>query len=322
MTDTANTPVPGWLRFWAWLTAALCLPLAIAGAETTTKGVGMVDSKPFRHPLYLFQREEGVPGQPVRFLHLIETGQIGMLIEHSHRFFGVVVGLAAIVLCVGLLAQGSGWRRWLGLAALLAVSAQGLLGYFRVSEISRALAALHGCAAQLVFGFLAATAVVLSRAWDRPAVSAALRWPALGILALLYVQMVFGALLRHLLNPAAQRLHVLLAFAVLVGVLWLARRVRKEEPPGAARLAAHLLAAFVVLQPILGVEAWITRLAAELPDAVPSTFWGDFTRSGHHVLGTVIFALMACLTCLLWRPRGKEVTAAMLHARAMEGARP
>ncbi len=321
MTDQTSNPVPFWLRLWAWLTAALCLPLAIAGAETTTKGVGMVDPAGVRSPLYLFQGE--AEGGPMRLVHLIETGQYGLVIEHSHRLFGWAVGLCAIVLFVGLLVSVRDWRRWLGSIALAAVVGQGVLGIFRVSRISTALAALHGCAAQLVFATLVGVAVLLSGAWSRPATTRELRWPAAFLMALIYVQIVFGAFMRHLLDPVAQRLHILLAFVVVVGVLWLARKVRKEEASPAARLAAHLLAAFVVLQPILGVEAWIRRFGSgELPDAVASTFWGDFMRSGHHVLGTLIFAATAALVCLLFRPMGRETAAVLLHARAMEGVRP
>jgi len=318
MTDPSATLVPRWLQWCAWCAVALALPLAAFGAEVTTKNVGMADRVALRSPLYLLQPES--PGGAIRLFHLIETGQYGLLIEHSHRLFGWAVGLAAIVLCVGLLLGAGDWRRWLGLVVLAAVVGQGLLGIFRVSEISKPLAALHGCAAQLVFATLAAVAVTLSDSWARPGAASGLRWYSVALLALLYVQIVFGAIMRHLLDPVAQRLHVLLAFAAVVGVLWLARQVRKEDSSRGARLAAHLLAAFIVLQPILGVEAWVRRFGSgELPDAVQSSFWGDLTRSGHHVLGTLIFATTAALTTLLFRPRERATSHAMLHARAMEG---
>src|SRR5947209_8825556 len=79
----------------------------------------------------------------------------GFLIEHSHRLAGYVVGCCVIVLAAGL------WRtaptrglRWLGVAGLLAVIAQGLLGGFRVvlNELAGTdLAAVHGLFAQFVF---------------------------------------------------------------------------------------------------------------------------------------------------------------------------
>lgn len=321
MIVPSASQVPGWLRAWAWLTVFLCLPLAIAGAEVTTKGVGMVDPKPYRPLLYLFERVEDVTGHPIRILHLLETGQIGLIIELSHRLFGAVVGLMCIVLCVGLFLLAGGWRRWLGLLALLAVSAQGALGYLRVSQISTELAALHGCVAQLVFATLVVVAVLLSNAWAQPGSTGPTRWYGLLLFATTFVQIACGAAMRHLLDPLAQRAHVLLAFVVVAGALWVVKKVRETDRSGATRLAGWLLVGFVLLQPVLGVEAWIRRFGTmELPDAVPSTFWGDFFRSGHHVLGTAILATTAALTALLFRPREQPSALEVLHARAMEGA--
>jgi cytochrome c oxidase assembly protein subunit 15 len=322
---TEMHPVPLWLRWWAWLTVLTALPLVILGAEVTTKKVGMADPVGLRNPFYLFEREADAADQPIRAVHLWQTGQYGLLIEHSHRLIGWIVGFECIVFALGTGLLARGHYRWLGLLAGCAVAAQGALGigrvYFNV-ERGPALAALHGCMAQLVFAALVAIAVIASRSWHRPtnAIPPSLRWAALGIAVLVYVQVVFGAVLRHLIDPVAQRLHVLLAFAVVLALLWLMSRGREHDPSNLTFWITIGLTVMVCVQPVLGVESWIRRFGSlTLPDELPSTLMGDFVRSGHHVLGTLIFAGTVALTTMLFRPRTETSSSAALHLRAMEG---
>ena len=83
-----------------------------------------------------------------------------------HRLAGYVVGCCVIVLTVGLLLSARRrWLKWLGVAALAGVIAQGLLGGFRVvlhAWLGTNLAILHGCFAQIVFSLLVSLAVVTS----------------------------------------------------------------------------------------------------------------------------------------------------------------
>src|SRR5436190_21079761 len=136
---TPSPPVPRWLRYWAVLTVLVAVPLAVLGAEVTTKKVGMVDSKGLRTPWHLLT-------VPAEELHL------GLLIEHGHRLAGWVVGNCCIVFALGMLIGARGWRyRLVGLVPLLAVSAQGVLGIYRVDlnvHLGPWLALLHGCLAQ------------------------------------------------------------------------------------------------------------------------------------------------------------------------------
>lgn len=329
MTDS-STPVPVWLRGWALWTALSALPLVFLGAEVTTKKAGMADPVGIRNPLYLFEREADVPGQPVRFWHLWQTGQFRLLIEHSHRLFGFLVGLNCIVLAIGLGWAARGWYRWLGLLAGLAVAPQGILGILRVNwnlPAGDGLAFLHGCLAQLVFAVLVTVPVLLSNCFAKPASGLPrwVGWAAVGIAALVYTQVVFGAALRHLTSygdvvAIAQRVHVLLAFAAVVGVLWLCYRVREMDHTRVAVVLTALLIGLVLIQPVFGVEAWIRRFGSlTLPDEVPSTFGGDLVRSGHHILGTLIFSCTVGLTAILFRPRAASSSSALLHARAKEG---
>ena len=142
--------------------------------------------------------------------------------------------------------------------------------------------------------------------------------------ALIFVQIVFGAIMRHLLDPLAQRLHILLAFVVLGTVFWLLARIRRAGGDRVARRWAVALAVMVCVQPIFGVEAWIRRFGAmTVPDAVPSSVGLDIARSGHHVLGTLIFATSVALTVLLLRPERRPASpvpeTAVRQSRLLEG---
>jgi cytochrome c oxidase assembly protein subunit 15 len=296
MTDALpSPPVPRWLRYLTVFTVVAALPLVMLGAEVTTKKVGMVDPKGFRAPWHLFT----LSGDQL---------SVGVLIEHGHRLAGFVVGICCIVLAVGMTLAARGLlHRSLGWILLLVVSSQGILGIFRVdlnAVMGANLALLHGCFAQLVFAVLVAGAVLSSATWSMPAdTPRGVRLSGLVLVALVYVQIVFGAITRHLLDPMAQRLHILLAFVVIGLVFMLLGRLRRKGDNRAARAVVYLLAGLVLVQPILGVEAWIRRFGAgTLPELVPSSFGLDLARTGHHVLGTLIFASTAALAVLLWRP--------------------
>ena len=288
-------PVPAWLRFWAKLTLFAALPLVLLGAEVTTKNVGMVDTVGFRTPWLLLT------------VNFLETS-IGYKIEHGHRLAGFVVGTCCIVLALGLTVAARGWYRILGWVALVAVGCQGILGIYRVdlnALFGSYLATIHGVFAQLVISVLVSVAVLTSRAWATHDVAApaSLRRGAWLLSALIFTQIVFGAIMRHLLDPLAQRLHILLAFVVLGMVFWLFARIRRSDCEPNVRRWSVLLAVLVSIQPIFGVEAWIRRFGAlTLPDMVPSSVGLDLARSGHHVLGTLIFATSVALTVLLLRP--------------------
>ncbi|MFO0843128.1 MAG: COX15/CtaA family protein [Gemmataceae bacterium] len=306
MTDTASPPVPRWLRAWAGRTVVAALPLALLGAETTTRGVGMADQVSVRAPWYFFT------------LNLQET-PLGLLIEHGHRLFGWAVGLCAIVLAVGAQLCVRDWRRRLGWLALVLVSAQGVLGILRVRWNALAgpeLAAVHGCFAQLAFATLVAVAVLFSKSWEAAAPAGSPRKLAALLAVLIYVQIVFGAFVRHKLDPVAQRLHVVLAFAVVGLAFSLYTRLRLGNDPMVK--VGRWLHMLVLVQAVFGVEAWMRRFGAGvLPELVTPTWGLDLTRSAHHLLGTVIFSTSVALAVLLCRPGPAPV---VTLPRPLEGA--
>jgi cytochrome c oxidase assembly protein subunit 15 len=321
MNDTTRPTVPRWLHGWAILTAVTALPLIALGAEVTTKQVGMADRQAVREPWYLLTLPKD---------QLWAQG-VGLVIEHSHRTAGWLVGLFSIVLAVGMWlgARGTGVRA-AGLVALSMVILQGLLGIFRVylhARVGPEMAMVHGLFAQVAYATLVGVAVVTSRAWRRelPAGEARkLRWLAALALVAVGGQIVFGALVRHQHGPHAQRAHVLLAFAVVAVITWLVRAAREGSEDGPVRQAATLLAGLVTVQVMLGVEAWLRRFGAGVPvDMVQPNAATDFVRSAHFFVGALLFATTVSVNLLLYGPADVAATAARpgLDAAYSEGGR-
>jgi cytochrome c oxidase assembly protein subunit 15 len=281
-----------WLHRWALLTFCATLPLLLLGAEVTTKQVGMVDRVGFRAPWHLFTvswQEKG----------------LGFLIEHSHRLAGFLVGTCAIVLAVLFwLWEPRRWARWLGLAALLGVSAQGVLGILRVNYNDLAgeeIALVHGCFAPLVVSLLASLALFTSREWTTPAetptsphdATRIARWSLLTCV-LVYFQIVLGAVVRHEDLPLGARAHLLTAFAVVAAVAWLVKLVFDAHlRERLFRNTVFLLPVLVAVQVFLGVEAWLSKFAttASLQQQIqPLTIQPQLLRSLHALAGSLILA--------------------------------
>src|SRR5436309_1631193 len=76
----------------------------------------------------------------------------GIFYEHSHRLIGSVVGMLTVTCAVWLwLTEDRKWMRVVGLVAVVAVIAQGILGGLRVLLLEHGLAIIHGCVAQAFF---------------------------------------------------------------------------------------------------------------------------------------------------------------------------
>ena len=183
----------------------------------------------------------------------------GIFYEHSHRLIGAVTGLLTLALAAALWRAG-GRLRWLGLVAVAAVVTQGVLGGLRVVLLRDTLAIFHGGLAQAFFGLLAAIALLTSpRARAAAgAVDLSNRGIALVAVALVYVQIVSGALLTH-----AGRVDLHLAGAALVYVLVpiVTARLRRSGDLVAAPMATALLALLGV-QLLLGVGSYLARFSS------------------------------------------------------------
>jgi heme A synthase len=224
---------------------------------------------------------------------------------------GHAIGGAAVMLVAaasGLFAgvRGAGIRT-LGALALVAVMIQGLLGGFRVklNELVGAdLAAFHGIFAQVVFGLLVMLASYTARPLPSTGDPAAARrlWRCASLFAhLVFVQVVFGALVRHFPTALSQRLHFATAFVATGVAVWLIRAVLVD--PDARRragLAAWMLAVLVALQLYLGVEAWLAKFGAyKPPELVPVTAETGAIRTLHALVGSGVWAMSLVLTIRL-----------------------
>src|SRR3954451_25254274 len=87
--------------------------------------------------------------------------------EHGHRMVATTVGILTIVLLVYILAKEKrSWVRKLGVFALLAVIAQGLLGGLTVKlMLPLAVSSAHATLAQLFFCTTVSLAVFTSPSW-------------------------------------------------------------------------------------------------------------------------------------------------------------
>ncbi len=136
---------------------------------------------------------------------------------------------------------------------------------------------------------------------------------------------MLGAVVRHRLhNPSAVRLHVLNAFAVTAGVVWLLRTAW-ERPAGRRVLGRPLvvMAALLVLQLSLGVEALLGQYASDLPlEAQPIRIGVAAVRTAHVVVGAFLLAAAAVAAVQAYRAAVAlpvEEPAAAANQAAAEG---
>lgn len=248
----------------AWLLACATFPLIWMGGLVTTYGAGMaVPDWPNTYGYNLF-------------LYPLESwwGVWDVFLEHSHRLIGAAVGMITIALAVALWWRDRRrWMRRMALVVLLGVIGQGTLGGLRVVADARTLAMVHGCTAPVFFALTVAMVAWTSRLWIEP--NEALRQPAdrrlrvwaWTLTAGIYLQIVLGAQLRHLLPDAElvwfqlwTWLHLIVAGLVLVGGIALAivgRRLSGHRPILARR--AKLLGWLLAIQVLLGLATWLTH---------------------------------------------------------------
>ncbi len=315
-------PQVDWLHGWAVLTVCATLGLLVLGSLVTTFGAGMADRDWPTHPLFLLREKIEAEAERQGYTTFLFT------IEHSHRAAGWFVGACSIVLCAWLwLADDRTWMKWLGTAALVGVSLQGVLGGMRVrlhEWLGTDLATAHGCFAQLVFALLGCIALFTSPWWKQP-LSTVPRRPgrlALGVVGIVYLQVIFGAIVRHSHLRFAQRLHFLIAFAVFGAVYALLVALREVSARDHRfRWLTRMLMGFLTMQILLGVEAWMLRFGSyTMPEQQPFTVGAAVVRTLHFVFGTLLFATTVLLAVMACRPaERKGATNPALHETVLEG---
>jgi heme a synthase len=165
--DYAFTKTPTHYRFSrplhlaVWLVALSIFPLVWMGGLVTSHGAGMsVPDWPnsFGYNMFALPWEKWV-GQ--------YSG--GVFYEHSHRLLGTIAGFAGIIaVSVAFCTRTARWIKLTVTALLLAIIVQGLIGGFRVTEVSLILAKLHGTFGQIVFALAGVCCVICSAWWVTP----------------------------------------------------------------------------------------------------------------------------------------------------------
>jgi cytochrome c oxidase assembly protein subunit 15 len=284
----AIRPAGRWLHRLAVATATSTFVLILMGGLVTSTGSALA-----------------VPDWPTTFgynMFLFPWSRMvgGILYEHVHRLIGAVVGLLTLSLAISIwVAERRRWVRWLAVGALAAVAVQGILGGLRVvvPAAGTELAIVHGCLGQAFFALTATLAVVTSRGWEgsgayRPAEAVAvLRRPCVATTAMIYGQIVVGAILTH--TGTWLGAHLVLAVAVVAHVGALVTRIARHHAgnPILVRPAA-ILGSLVIVQLLLGLGSYLGRFTAiVLPYA---SVLGLGLPIAHRLAAALILA-----TCLL-----------------------
>jgi heme a synthase len=199
LSVSANAPrYQAGLAWFCAASAAWVFVVVTMGAFTTSIGAGMA-----------------FPDWPLSNGSINPEGwlrDVYMFAEHSHRLFGMVMGLLAIVTALWLhLREPRAWVRRLGWVALTIVVVQGLIGGKRVLldgiavpgfslTLGQMLTIPHGVLAQVYVCVLFAIAAAQTRAWVEGAEQAAprgLRMATRALVGLIVVQLVVAAVMRH-----------------------------------------------------------------------------------------------------------------------------
>jgi heme a synthase len=234
--------------------------------------------------------------------------------EHGHRMVATTVGMLTIVLMIYILVKEKrDWVRKLGIFALLAVIAQGLLGGLTVKlMLPLAVSTAHATLAQLFFCTTVSLAVFTSRSWmeARPLPeekgTLPLRYLCTAALVTIFLQLIIGATLRHSATwdqhlPTELILaHIggALAVTIALGSASLAILRRHKDEKFLTRPALIALTLLVV-QLSLGIAAYITRLASP-NDPQPLNPMISITVA-HVACGALVFVTTIVLTLRTYR---------------------
>src|SRR5215208_1393733 len=190
-----------WLHRYVKLVSASTLLLIAAGGMVTSTGSGLsVPDWPNTYGWFMFSFP-------------VDKWVGGIRYEHTHRLIASTVGFLIMVLAFWLWrVEPRRWVRRLGFIALAAVIAQGILGGITVLwYLPDPISIAHASLAQLVFCMTVTIALATSPGWRRgyaPARAAAPKAPALLVddtlqvmciatTAMIYVQVLIGAIMRH-----------------------------------------------------------------------------------------------------------------------------
>lgn len=248
----------------------------------------------------------------------------GVYYEHAHRLYGMLVGLTAISLLVMVFIHDR--RRWMQLLVLvvfLMVCAQGIMGGLRVtgeftmSQENTApnltLAIVHGVFGQVVFAGFCWLAVASTKAWreargpEDASQGQTNQFSATSLVIALIVQLLLGALYRHLQVPATAEVpahhpmwalvgHLSFSVVVVLFSVYVGVRMLKYAGTTLARTLGQVIMVLVALQFLLGIGALIAIMMR--PEVgIPS--WELFSTSAHQANGALLLGTAVALAALV-----------------------
>ena len=281
-----------WPHRLAVITACATFPLLFIGGLVTSKGAGLA-----------------VPDWPTTFgynMFLYPWAKMvgNIFYEHSHRLVASGVGLLTIGLALTFwFSERRQWLRWLGMAALGLVIAQGVIGGLRVVLLEHTLAIVHAALAQAFFALTVSLVIFTSAEWrqepeDNPLTDGGRLYRlCLVTTGLLYVQAVFGAVLRH----TGERLDAHLLFAIMIAlhvILILLRVMRSHGDQPVLTRPAWFLGILLLLQLLLGVASYLGKFTSvwQLPAGMVV-----FLTTIHLVTGALMLVTSLLLTLRTFR---------------------
>jgi heme a synthase len=288
-----TTPYNRPLHRFACFLAGWTFLLIIAGALVTSNDAGL-----------------SVPDWPTSFGSLYKIPRMvgGVRFEHTHRMIAQMAGLLTIILAIWTWrADRRRWMKYLGIAALGTVIAQGVLGGLTVLfYLPPLVSSAHAALAQTFFCLTVAIAMFTGPRWveEVPQVDPDTHRPTLITLSLLsifvlYVQLILGAMFRH--HGMSWWPHVLNALVVAIVLTWTAiRALSLYSKIEAVRRPAILLLALLITQLCLGFLAFLTRVAWG-HDAVQPELPMVLSTVAHVAVGALLLATAVILAIQVWR---------------------
>jgi heme a synthase len=285
------------LNRFAILVACATFFLIIAGALVTSNDAGLA-----------------TPDWPLSNGQVFPKMVGNLFWEHGHRMVATTVGMLTIVLMVYiLLKEKRSWVKKLGVFALLAVVAQGLLGGLTVKlMLPLAVSTAHATLAQLFFCTTVSLAVFTSQSWmeAKPLVeetgNVPLRYLCTGALVTIFLQLILGATLRHSATwdrhlPVELILaHIGGAIAVTLMLGSASVSVLRRHPEARFLTRPAIIAlTLLVIQLGLGIAAYMTRLASP-NDPQPLNPMISITVA-HVACGALVFVTTIILTLRTYR---------------------
>ena len=281
-----------WLHRYAVLVACSTFVLIIAGALVTSNDAGL-----------------SVPDWPTSFGSFRMPRMVGgVLYEHGHRMIAGTVGILTILLALWLwLKESRRWVRWLGLAAVLAVVAQAVLGGITVLfYLPAAVSTGHAVLAQIFFCLTSSLALFTSAGWrwDAPqrgvedASRVSIHVLAVATTGAILIQLVLGAAFRHSGFGIAP--HLVGAGVVALLAAWTVGRVliKFSDVPGLLRMGL-VLGGLLLVQLFLGLGSYVMKMEARhAPQPLPPVVRITTT---HVAVGALVLVASLFLTFQAYR---------------------